>query len=222
MTTPPTPIYNILDAYLYIRKVKLSPQRHMEVEKQLLSSTAKYPIKRIETKIFNFTAGLTTISLDNVVIGNLPQKVIIGMVSHAALSGGYSSNPYKFEHFGVREVGLQINGQPYGKPYKTTYSDSNNSFCARSFYDLYANTCSGADTGIGIKDYVEHTNLYAFDLTADMCSSTGDHLNIVKQGTLGINLTFDKPLTNSISLVVYLEIQNLIELDRLRNAILTY
>src|SRR5678816_3152953 len=62
-TTAPKPIFKLLDAYLYIRKVKLSPIKHMEIEKSLLTDTAKYPIKRIDTKIFNFTQGLSSINI---------------------------------------------------------------------------------------------------------------------------------------------------------------
>src|SRR5678816_4629224 len=41
-TTAPKPIFKLLDAYLYVRKVKLSPFKHMEIEKSLLTDTAKY------------------------------------------------------------------------------------------------------------------------------------------------------------------------------------
>ena len=44
-------MFQILDTYLYVRKVKLTPHRHMEIEEALVSSTAKYPINRNKTKV---------------------------------------------------------------------------------------------------------------------------------------------------------------------------
>src|ERR1700755_26121 len=223
VTQAPSPIFQIQDAYLYVRKVKLSAQRHMEIEKSLITSTAKYPVRRVETKIFNFATGLTTINLSNVVMGQLPQKLIVGMVEHAAFAGNYKKNPYKIAPFGLRELSLHVNGQPYGRPYKTLYNNGEG-LCARAFYDLIANTVSCSDIGTGINkaDFSTNTNLYAFDLTADLTGNAGSHLNVVKHGTLGLTFTFEKPLTSAISIIVYMEYQHLVEIDRVRNILLSY
>ena len=93
-----------------------------------------------------------------------------------------------------------------------------------AFYDLFANTVSCSDVGsaIDIETFASSCNLYGFDLTADCSGSASHHLNIVKQGTLGLNLTFEKPLTISISVVIYLEYQQLIEIDRTRNILINF
>ena len=222
-TAAPKPTFQLLDAYLYVRKVKLAPQRHLDIEKSLLETTAKYPIRRIETKIFNFTQGLSNINISNIVNGSLPQKVIIGIVEHDAYSGSYTKSPFKFTHFGLRAISLHVNGQPYGRSYEMIY-DGVNSLCSRPFYDLISNTvtCSDNGTGIDLNSYVENSNLYAYDLTPDLSASNASHLNIVRKGTLGLSLTFDKALTSPISVLVYLEHPQLVEIDRVRNIILNY
>lgn len=223
-TLAPKPIYQILDTYLYVRKVKLSPMKHLEIEKALVSSTAKYPINRVETKIFNFTQGLSTVNINNMIMGNLPKKVIIGIIDHSALSGQYSANPFKFKHHGLKELSLILNGQNHNRSYKMEYNDDGSPLCSRPFYELFANTisCSDAGTGIDLDSYSSNSNLYAFDLTADCCASTGFHLNIVKQGTLGLNLSFENPLVLPISILIYFEFQQLVELDRLRNVLVNF
>ena len=222
-TEAPKPSFQFLDAYLYVRKVKLAPQKHLEIENSLIQATAKYFIKRIETKIFNFTQGLSNISIQNIANGPLPQKVIIGIVEHEAYSGKYKKSPFKFTHFGLRALSLHVNGQPYGRSYEMIY-DGVNSLCSRPFYDLISNTvsCNDNGTGIDLNSYIENSNLYAYDLTSDLSASNSYHLNIVRKGTLGLSLTFDKALTSSISVIVYLEHPQIIEIDRVRNIILNY
>ena len=223
-SSAPNSMFQILDTYLYVRKVKLTPHRHMEIEEALVSSTAKYPINRIETKVFNYTRGLSNINLNNLVMGNLPKKVIMGIVDHSAFGGQYSSNPFKFSPHGLRELSLLVNGQSLGRPYKMSYSEDGPSLCSRAFYELFANTVSCSDVGLGIdiEKFASSCNLYGFDLTADCSGAVSHHLNIVKQGTLGLNLSFEKPLTTSISVVIYLEYQQLIEIDRTRNILINF
>lgn len=224
-TSPaPKPIFQILETYLYTRKVKLTPQKHMQIEKALLTNTAKYPIRRIETKIFNFAQGLSSINLSNVVMGNIPQKVIVGIVDHSSFVGSYSTNPFKFKPHGLRELSLSMNGQTFGRPYKMEFPPEGAALCARPFYELFGNTvsCDDAGTGIGLAAYASHCNLYGFDLSPDCSGSAGYHLNIVKQGTLGLNLTFEDALALPVSIIVYLEFPQVIELDRVRNVLVNF
>lgn len=72
----------ILDAYLYVRKVKLVPQKHLKIEISLLNTPAKYPIRRVEIKIFYFIQRLS--NLPNIVNGSLPQKAIAAILEHDA------------------------------------------------------------------------------------------------------------------------------------------
>jgi hypothetical protein len=148
----------------------------------------------------------------------------MGIVEHSAFNGQYSSNPFKFSPHGLRELSLLNNGQSLGRPYKMEYSEDGTSLCSRAFYELFANTvsCSDVGSGIDIETFASSCNLYGFDLTADCSGSASHHLNIVKQGTLGLNLTFEKPLTTSISVVIYLEYQQLIEIDRTRNILINF
>src|SRR5678815_253578 len=219
----PEPIFKLLEAYLYVRKVKLLPQRHLEIERSLLNTTAKYPIRRVETKLFNFTQGLSSINIPYIVNGNLPQKVIIGIVEHEAYSGHYKKSPYKFTHFGLRGLSLHVNGQPYGRDYEMLYNDPQ-SLCSRPFYDLIANTvsCNDSGTGIDLEEYAKNSNLYAYDLTADLSACNANHLNILRKGILGLSLSFSGSLQSPITVLVYLEHPQLIEIDRVRNVLLNY
>ena len=62
--------------------------------------------------------------------------------------------------------------------------------------------------------------LYVFDLTPDI--SENDSFNLVKNGTVLLNMKFAAGLPNTITAVVYAEFENIIEVDRNRNIVFDF
>ena len=73
---------------------------------------------------------------------------------------------------------------------------------------------------ISRSDYNDGYNLFAFDLTSDLCS--GNHLDLVDKGNLVLEMDFAKPLPNPDSCVMYFEYQQIIEINRDRKIIMDY
>lgn len=71
--------FEILDAELYVRKVKINPHVLLAHTRALNYGTAKYPINRVDVKTITIPAGSQTKTMDNVYIGTLPQRCIIGI-----------------------------------------------------------------------------------------------------------------------------------------------
>ena len=53
--------------------------------------------------------------------------------------------------------------------------------------------------------------MYAFDLTPDL--GEDDHFNLTKQGSVRLILKFADALTDTVTVIVYVEFQNVIEMD---------
>ena len=70
----------IKDISLFVRKVKVHPSIQLGHLKALEQSTAKYPIRRIETKVFSIPKGNMTVNQDNLFLGQLPKRLVIGLV----------------------------------------------------------------------------------------------------------------------------------------------
>ncbi|KAJ8048828.1 hypothetical protein HOLleu_01299 [Holothuria leucospilota] len=73
---------------------------------------------------------------------------------------------------------------------------------------------------INREEYAKGYTLYALDLTPDL--SSGDHYNLVKEGNLRMELQFQRPLTTTVNVVVYDELDNLTGIDKALNVIFDY
>jgi hypothetical protein len=100
---------------------------------------------------------------------------------------------------------------PYYKPLEFSFSENQ---YIRGYYSLFENIdkpvfATGND--ISREDYPNGYALLAFDLTPDLCS--GDQFNLIRTGNLDLALTFTKSLPSSIVVIIYMEYDNLVEIN---------
>ena len=77
--------------------------------------------------------------------------------------------------------------------------------------------CRDEGTAIDRNDYANGYTLYAFDLTADLGDE--ESFNLMRQGSVRFVLKFGEAAAVTITVVVYAEFENVIEIDRNRNII---
>ena len=87
------------DVKLLVRKVKLSPSVFVAHAKALEIGNAKYPIKRVITKTFTIPRGNLDFSQENVFAGQIPTRLVIGMVDNDSYNGQYDKNPFNFKNY---------------------------------------------------------------------------------------------------------------------------
>lgn len=212
----------ITDASLFVRKVKINPSILVAHARALNVTTAKYPITRVEIKTITIGADVRSKSIDNLFMGQMPKRCIIGMVDSAAFNGSLKHNPYNFEHFDYNYLSLYLDStQIPSKPLTPNFASNQ---YTREYYTLFEG-CGiyFADTGnaISLNEYAEGYCLAAFDLTPDL-SCNDSHWNIIKSGTLRAEIRFEKPLPKTVSLIIFAEFDNIIEVDKNRNIIIDY
>ncbi len=211
----------ITEASLYVRKAKLSPVVQMAHIKALEKGTAKYPIRRVEIKAFSVPKGNLMANQENLFLGQLPKRLVLGMVDNAAYNGDFTKNPYHFRHNTLNFLALYADGsQIPAKPLQPNFEKNK---WVRSYMSLYSGTgmlYQDEGNDIDREEYAKGYTLFAFDLTPDL--NDGSHFNLIKQGNLRLELHFAKPLPDTINVVVYAEFDNIIEVDRSRNVIFDY
>jgi len=69
-------------------------------------------------------------------------------------------------------------------------------------------------------DYASGYALYAFDLSADL--GEDDHFGLVRQGSVRLTLKFAVALAATVTVISYVEFENIIEVDRDRNVIFDF
>jgi len=212
----------ILHAAMFVRKVKLMPSVFLAHAKTLERGTAKYPIRRVVCKSFAVPQNYLDVSHEKLFSGQLPTRIVIGLVSNRAFNGHAGSNPFNFQHFNLSEIGLYLDGQQQHavRPIQPDYAHGQ---YIRAYNSLFVGTGKiYKDEGLYItrEDYGNGYALYAFDLTADL--GEDDHFSLVRQGSVRLALKFSQALAATITVVAYAEFENVIEVDRDRNVVFDF
>lgn len=215
---------HVLDASLLIRRSKISPGILLAHAKALAKTTAKYPLTRVEVKSISIHSGIHGETLDNVILGQIPKRIIIGFVDNRAFNGNRMFNPFNFYHYNINLLSLYVDGsQIPGKPLQLDFT--NDSLYVDAYHTLFSGTgihFLNEGNCIPREGYSYGYCLFAFDLTPDLSANENTHWNLVKYGSVRIEVRFAEELKNTINCIVYAEYDNILEIDASRQVIVDY
>ncbi|EFN79148.1 Uncharacterized protein F54H12.2, partial [Harpegnathos saltator] len=100
----------ILDATLLIRRARINPGILLVHTKMLTKTTVKYPLTRVEVKLFVIYTGVVEETLDSVILGQIPKRIIVGFVDNKAFNDARHLNPFNFQHYGINFFSLYVDG----------------------------------------------------------------------------------------------------------------
>jgi len=66
---------------------------------------------RVVCKSFTVPQNYLDVSHDKLFSGQLPTRIVIGLVSNRAFNRHLTSNPFNFQHFCLNEIALYLDGQ---------------------------------------------------------------------------------------------------------------
>lgn len=209
----------LYSATMYMKHVTINPDILRAHHVALSRQPAVYPYKRVEVKPFTIYSGNQSLSLDNVVIGPLPNLIIFAMVSSKAYNGSNDKTPYNFQHYKIQRLSLSVNSvQIPTQALEFKFGDTGN-ISTRGYQTLF--------NGLGIhyhdrghqitKELFDNgAFLTAFDLTADQCYNS-HYDNLLNQGSLRIEGRFESALPEAVTCLVYCEFDSCIHIDKNRN-----
>ena len=96
---------------LFVRNVQLSPAVRMGHVKALEKTSCKYPIWCVEVKVDTIPRGNMNYVQDNMFLGLLPKRLVIGCVDSDALNGTITKIPFYFRHYKINFVALNVDGR---------------------------------------------------------------------------------------------------------------
>lgn len=211
----------ITEAVLHVRKTKTTDQYRLGVEK-ILSDNIPLEIILGDPRIFtkSLSAGESYLHLDYATFGNLPRRLILGMVDTLAFNGKCDLNPFNFQHFNISKVSLFKNGLPY--PTQPVMVD----FKKRDFTEGYRHLLASLQSDnspftpdISLKDFENGVTLFSFDMTPDQYGSD-EPLNVAnRSANIKVSLEFAEPLKKHVTLIVYYDLEMLMTIDSKRNVL---
>ncbi len=206
---------------LFIRKVRITDDLALSYIALLKKGNAKYPIRRIDTKVFSVSQGNMDAIQDNLYLNHIPHRVVIGCVDTAGYNGSWTKNPFFFHHWDISSIALFKDGQPV--PAKALEPNFDNQMYVRSYQSLFGAIGKyGQDEGnqLSREDYLNGYTLFAFDLTPEL--EEGDTCSGAHEGNLKLEIHFSKPLPNTINVIVLGEFANIIEINANREILFDY
>ncbi|XP_073234222.1 uncharacterized protein F54H12.2-like [Porites lutea] len=208
------------EAILFVRRVKVASFIILGHAAGLKHSSAKYPIRRIDCKVLSIPRGFSSFNPDNIFLGQIPKR----LVDREAYNGRYRTNPFYFKHHNLTQVGVCVDGEQIPrKPLFLNFDAAGGQNVIAGYQSLFSGIGRlSQDMGnqINRSDYGSGYTLFAFDLTPD--HYPGDHFELIKQGNLRLELHFSEAPANTVNLIVYAELQNVIEVDANRNVLYDY
>ena len=180
-------------------------------------SIVAYPTVRSEIRTFNMQGNQQRYECNNLFQGRIPNRVIVGLVHSDAFNGNVARDPFCFQKFGVSNIRQLVRGEEY--PYETLELVHNNSTQdLRGYYRFLQATgclCKHQGNMVRSEDWGQSRNctLFVFDNAANGCLDS-PVLNPKQSGELQIVLNFGAPPGNNITVILYGEFENLLEIDK--------
>ena len=208
----------ISKAVLMVCHKKISASVRESHELALLKTPAKYPVRTSEIKFFTKPAGSADLSEPNVYTGILPRRVVVGLVSSAAFNGTLHKSPLNFHTYNLQSIQLRRNGQAL--PFDRIEMDYERKEILPGYLSLYqgmGRLFTDQTNGITMEDYLTSgLCLYMFDISQDGMES---NLSLLQEGKLSLQIQLATALTESVTIVVYMEREGMIEIDKDRNVV---
>ncbi|XP_067135834.1 uncharacterized protein F54H12.2-like [Centruroides vittatus] len=207
---------------LKVNRIEVSPSILIGMEKTLENSVIKMPYRRVNIKVFTLSKGILSSNISNAIIGQIPKRIIIGLVRNNAFNGQIDLNPFNFENFDLNYISV----------IKDSILIPPNPFCpdfdaksyARSYATLFEEIGGipyGKFANISYSDYAQGYMFHVFDLTPDRAASE-NHTSVLTYGNVSFDLKFKRPLPETVNVICFLEYRNTIEIDRSRNIYVDY
>ncbi|XP_061190540.1 uncharacterized protein F54H12.2-like [Saccostrea echinata] len=218
MTAQSTPAYRLelLDVVYKVAKVRVDPGVLLNHSKQIESTPVKYTISRNELKMNTIPRGSTEFYWDNIFPQAVPDRIVVGLVDQKAVNGDYTTNRFNFEHFGVTDVGIYVNGESVqGRPLKTDFTTGHYSSAYARLFEASGKWNQDAGLVITRDNFGSGYSLFIF--TIDPCGFGEEYLNLIRRGNTRLELKFKQATTKAANVLVFATFSSLLEVDKSRD-----
>jgi len=207
---------------LFVKKIEVADSIGMAIESMLQTTSAKYPIKRVQLTTMHITENRRSTPLNSLFSGILPRLIVVAMVEAEAARGSIKKNPFLFKDFGLSEIKITIgNVSVPSTPCKFAFS---NNKLVRGFIQMFDGLNMATDDKgnmINLAQYRNGCTYFVFDLTSD--GNDSNTWELIREGSTLLEILFDKDLpAGGIECIVYAEFDSLLMIDYNRATYMDY
>ncbi len=184
-------IVEVQKAELMVKKIDVTNQPR----------NASLNFLRNEIRTFTIPSGLTMWQ-GNVYEGQLPKRMLIGLVDQEAYLGNYGKNPLNFQNKDVSAIQIDVNGHPYPK---TALKCDFDKLQHNLAYTFVATELSDTDYDLSALHFGQGYTLWAFNV-ADVVDED--------EGQVRLSLEFKVALDKPVIMLVYLERDRTMNIDQ--------
>jgi len=190
--------------------MNLVSQRHNQ------GAVAVYPTVRSEICTFSMENSLTRFEIRDLFQNRVPDRMIVGLLDSRAFNGAVTRDPFCFQKFDLTSIKQIVKGEEY--PYETLELVGNDATKDLLGFFRYLQAsgawCKMEGTMVEQGDWGQDKGctLFLYDNVANGCADS-KNLNPKQSGDLQLKLEFRTAPANNITLLVYGEFENLIEID---------
>ena len=212
---------NIRNPVVSLRHVAVSDVALMEHAKLTKEhGPYNYDINRRKVTQYTLQGGASDHTFQALDSNQIPERIIVGLVSKEAASGKLEKNPFKFDHFKLEELDVSYNDKKH-----YLRADFANGDAVRAYHQFYVESGLyniGKNIDLTYEDYMNGTALFAFDFTPDRAPEDANRKNLVKYGTLIFHLKFAQALESPVSVILFSQYDNLIQINETGQVVTDY
>ena len=207
-----------MDITLHLWRLSLNPDVYafLEGEHKLQKQVVKYPVVRNEIRSFTFNGTTTVWQQDNLFLGKVPQRMIVGILDSTAFNGDKEKYPFAFQKKGITSVRQFIEGEEY--PYVTLQLNGGNNRKDRLGYYRFLEAAGAVPKHreFMVKLWGQDKNCTLF-MWNNMPSGDADgpKLNPKQTGNVRPEIQFQAALNANITILVWGEFESVIYIDHL-------
>ena len=203
---------------LHLCQLRLNEALYMDLAHQRHNqrAIAVYPTVRSEIRTFSMDSTLTRFEIRDLFQNRVPDRMIVGLVDSRAFNGDYTRDPFCFQKFGLTSIKQIVKGEEY--PYETLELVGNDSTKDLLGYFRFLQAsgawCKLKGNMLRKDDWVQDKGctLFMYDNVPNGCADS-KNLNPKQSGDLQLKLDFRAAPANNITVIVFGEFENLLEVD---------
>lgn len=202
----------ITRAELLVQKVVLNPANQIAIEAMLRRQNAVYSMRRTEMKAFTIAEGDVSYTLEHINLGLSPKYAIVGLVSTQAAQGDYRRSPFRFQHYNLKTISLNVDGEQV--PRGGIQCDYANLLFLNAYdnlIDVVGKWRSDDAFSLERTDYVQGNVLYGFQIAPELVDGA---FNMVRNTNIRMDIAFARALPENVTVLVWFAYDGVLEIDK--------